>query len=141
MPDSTDEDIKRNQIAERTHSPIPRTQRRFKTFGNKNGRPKGSKNRKTIVKEIANEMHSVMENGKSMRRKSLEIVFLKLRNLAIGGENQIAHDELHRLIKKFEPQSDNDKAGFLVLPASLSNEDWIKEQEERNLKIMQQPEY
>ena len=43
----------------------PPLQRRFKKglSDNKKGRPHGSKNRKTIVREIANEMHTVTEDG------------------------------------------------------------------------------
>ena len=36
----------------------PPTRRRFKESGNLKGRPKGAKNRKTIVRTVANEMHS-----------------------------------------------------------------------------------
>ena len=61
----------------------PPTRRRFKKSGNSKGRPKGSKNRKTIVKAVANEMHTVAENGKHRRRSTLDLVLLSLRNLAL----------------------------------------------------------
>ena len=48
---------------EEVSRPGPPTCRRFIESGNPRGRPKGAKNRKTIVKAIANEMHSVTEGG------------------------------------------------------------------------------
>jgi Family of unknown function (DUF5681) len=50
------------------------------------GRPKGSRNKTTIAERflrIAEEAVSVTEGGKSVRRSSAEVVFKKLRNLAL----------------------------------------------------------
>lgn len=44
--------------------------RRFKESGNPDGRPKGAKNRATIVREVALERHTIIEDGKKQPRRS-----------------------------------------------------------------------
>jgi len=62
-------------------------QRRFKSgeSGNRQGRPHGSKNRKTIAREFANEMHWATEDGQRRRRSTLELMLLALRYRAADG--------------------------------------------------------
>ena len=110
----------------------PPTRRRFKKSGNLKGRPKGSKNRRTIVKAVANETHTVIENGKHRRRSTLELVLLRLRNMALEEGNDRAFEELHRLMKACQPQATNDRVGYLVVPAEMSPEEWVAEQMEKN---------
>ena len=110
----------------------PPTRRRFKKSGNSKGRPKGAKNRKTIVKAVANEMHTLIEDGKRRRRSTLDLVLLRLRNMALAEGNDRAFEELHRLIKAYQPQETNDDAGYLVVPAEMTQEEWVARQEELN---------
>jgi len=110
----------------------PPTRRRFKKSGNLKGRPKGSKNCKTIVKAVANEPYTVLENGKRRRRSTLDLVLLRLRNMALEEGNDRAFEELHRLIKAYQPQETNDRAGCLVVPAEMSQEEWVADQMEKN---------
>ena len=110
----------------------PPTRRRFKKSGNLKGRPKGSKNCKTIVKAVANETYTVLENGKRRRRSTLDLVLLRLRNMALEEGNDRAFEELHRLIKAYQPQETNDRAGCLVVPAEMSQEEWVADQMEKN---------
>ncbi len=110
----------------------PPMQRRFKKCGNSKGRPEGSKNRKTIVKVFANEMYSVTENGKRRRLSTHDLVLLSLRNLALENKNVRAFEEFHRFIKIHQPQASNDVVGYLVVPAEMTQEEWIAEQEELN---------
>ena len=117
----------------------PPKRRRFKGSGNPRGRPKGAKNRKTIIRTVANEMHTLVENGTCRRLSTLELVMLRLRNMALEGNNVRAFDELHRLIKAYGPQEADKIHGVLVAPAEISNEEWIAEQEERN-KTRTKPE-
>ena len=119
----------------------PPTRRRFKKSGNSKGRPKGSKNRNTIVKAVANEMHSVLENGKHRRLSTLALVLLRLRNMALEEGNDRAFEELHRLIKAYQPQETNDDAGCLVVPAEMTQEEWIARQEELNKHRKPPPGY
>ena len=116
----------------------PPMERRFKKSGNSKGRPKGSKNRKTIVKEVAKEMHVVRENGKRRRLSTLELVLFSLRNMALEDKKVQAFEELHRLIKAYQPQATNDDVGYLVAPAEMTQEEWIAEQREKN-KHRKQP--
>ena len=79
--------------------------RRFKSgeSGNPKGRPRGSKNRKTIVRQIANEMHTVTENGQRRRLSTLALMLLALRNQALAG-NVRAFRAYKKLVAKYEPQ-------------------------------------
>ncbi len=105
--------------------------RRFKKSGSSRGRPKGSKNRKTIVKEVAKEMHVVRENGKRRSLSTLKLVLFSLRNMVLEGKNVRAFDEFHRLIKAYQPQATTD-LGYLVVPAAMTPEEWMAEQTEKN---------
>ncbi len=95
---------------------------KLKQTGNGRGRPLGSKNRKTIVREIANEMHAVTEDGQRRRRPTLELVLLALRNLAAEG-NVRAFRAYNKNLAKYEPQDSRRKYGYLVMPAPISLED------------------
>lgn len=121
----------------------PPMQRRFKSgeSGNRKGRPKGVKNRKTIVKAVANEMHTVTENGQRRRRSMLDLVLLRLRIMAVKEGNVRAFDEFHRLDKTYGPQEVGADAGYLVVPAEISVEEWVAEQEEKNKTRKPPPGY
>lgn len=110
----------------------PPTRRRFKGSGNPKGRRKGVKNRKTIVREVANEMNTVLEGGKRRRRSRLDLVLLRLRNMALEDKNIRAFDELHRLTKAYQPQEADDGLGCLVVPAAQTREEEIAEAEKVN---------
>jgi len=111
----------------------PPMTRRFKQgqSGNPRGRPRGSKNRKTIVKQIANEMHAVTEDGRRRRRSTLELMLLALRNRAAEG-NVRAFRALKRYLARFEPQDASSKCGYLVVPAEVTPEEFMKEVEKAN---------
>ncbi len=119
----------------------PPMKRRFKKSGNSKGRPTGSKNRKTIVKAVANEMHSVLENGKHRRLSTLDLVLLRLRNMALEDKNVRAFEELHRLIKAYQPQETNDRVGYLVVSAEMTQEEWVADQMEKNKHRKPPPGY
>ena len=93
----------------------PPMKRRFKKCGNSKGRPRGSKNRKTIVKAVASEMHSVTENGKRRRLSTLQLVLLRLRNMALEDKNVRAFNEFHRLDKAYRPQVAGEPLGYIVM--------------------------
>jgi Family of unknown function (DUF5681) len=54
--------------------------------GNLSGRPKGSRNRKTIVAAAANAKVTFNENGKRVRRTKFEVSQIQLANKAAGGD-------------------------------------------------------
>ncbi len=112
----------------------PPMYRRFKKSGNPKGRPKGAKNRKTIVKMVADEKHTVHEKGKRRRRSTLEFVLLCLRNMALEDKNVRAFEEFHRLAKAYQPQEADDHVGYLVVPAPLTNEEFDKHAKKTNVE-------
>ncbi len=117
---------------EEVSHPGPPTRRRFKESGNPKGRPKGAKNRKTIVKAVADEMHSAIESGKRRRLSTLDLVLLRLRNMAMVEKNPRAFEELHRLIKTYQPQEANSNLGYIVVPAAMTPEEFMAEAEKQN---------
>ncbi len=110
--------------------------RRFKSgqSGNRRGRPRGSKNRKTIVTKIANEMHAVTEDGRRRRRSTLELMLLALRNLTAEG-NVRAFRAYRKYLAKFEPQDTHSKLGVLVVPAPMTDEEFVRHAEKRNPEL------
>lgn len=106
--------------------------RRFKSGepGNRRGRPRGSKNRKTIVREIANEVHTVTEDGRRRRRSTLELMLLALRNLAVSGTVR-AFRAYEKYLAKFEPQT-RSKLGYMIAPPEMTEEEVRAEAERMN---------
>ena len=99
---------------------------RFKSgkSGNRKGRPRGSKNRKTIFKEIAMESHQVHEGGCLKSRTTVELMLINLRNHMAEG-NLAAFRSSHEYLAKYDPQFSSSKYGYLVVPAPMTNEEWI----------------
>jgi hypothetical protein len=140
MSDSTDEIPPDTPGGDPVGHGNPPRRRRFKKSGNPKGRPAGSKNRKTIIRQVAQQKHSVTEDGKKVQRTTLELVSMQLRNTALLGENKQAVTEFHKWLDKFEPPSPNPSAGVLVAPAQISAEEWI-EQAERSNALKEEPVY
>jgi hypothetical protein len=108
--------------------------RRFKgDSGNVKGRPRGSKNHKTIMREVANEMHPVVEDGKRWRRSTAELMLLALRNRAAQGAVR-AISAYERYMAKYAPQANRSQLGYLVVPAPMTEEEAIEEAENANQK-------
>ena len=107
--------------------------RRFKVgqSGNRRGRPRGLKNRKTIVREIANEMHTVTEDGRRRRLSTLELMLLALRNRVAEG-NVRAFREYKKYLAKYDPQETDSNVGYIVLSADITVEEAIAEDEKAN---------
>jgi len=101
--------------------------------GNPIGRPLGSKNRKTIVKEVASEMHQIKEGNKQVWRSTFELVLLSIRNQSIENSNK-AFRCFHKLLAKYEPQETENSCGYLVVPETLTIEEWIAKGEAANMK-------
>ncbi len=88
--------------------------------GNPAGRPAGAFNAKTIVTKIANERHQVTEGGKRLKRSSVELVLLALRNCALSGDVQ-ALKKYSQLAEKYGGSPSGRKTGgFLVVPAQYN---------------------
>ena len=111
----------------------PPLTRRFKSgqSGNRRGRPRGSKNCKTIVREIANEMHAVTEDGRLRRRSILEFMLLALRNRGAEGDVR-AFRAFRKYLAKFDPRETDSKLGYIVLSADVTVEEALAEGEKAN---------
>jgi hypothetical protein len=113
----------------------PPMKRRFKSgeSGNPKGRPRGSKNRKTIIRKIANEMHTVTENDRRRRLPTLELMVLALRNKAATGDVP-AFRAYNKFLVKYEPQESSSKRGYLVVGPTMTQEEAIAEGEKANIE-------
>ncbi len=109
--------------------------RRFRSgeSGNPKGRPRGSKNRKTIIRKIANEMHTVTENGRRRRLPTLALMILALRNTAATG-NVPAFRAYNKFLVKYEPQESSSERGYLVVGPTMTPEEAIAEGEKANIE-------
>lgn len=99
--------------------------------GNSRGRPPGSKNRKTMVTEVALEVHKVREQGRSRNRTTLDLVVRTVCNLALEGKPG-AFPYFKDLDAKYSGDRSVSSGGLLVAPAEMSQEDWVKAMEEAN---------
>ena len=68
----------------------PPKQNQFKRgkSGNPKGRPKGSKNPGTVVKELNNELIPVTKNGKTKYMTSFRAMMTQIRNDALRGDQK-----------------------------------------------------
>jgi len=101
-------------------------QPRGRPFGPSNpaprkGRRKGARNVETIVREIAMEKHKVKIDGKIRRLTTAELVLLALRRKALSGDVRAAAD-IDRLHDRHGPAEV--KGGWLVVPETMSKEEW-----------------
>ena len=83
------------------------------------------------MNEIANEMHTVTEEGERRRRSTLVLMLLALRNRAAEGDVR-AFRAYKKYLAKYEPQETNSKLGCLVVPAARTPEEEIAEGEKVN---------
>ena len=104
--------------------------------GNPKGRPARSKNRKTIIRQIAAEKHTISTNEGSQSLTTLEIALLELRNHVASG-NKIALRYYETLQNEFGQPVSDIKYGVLVAPAPLTIEEWLERCELENEKKRQ----
>lgn len=93
--------------------------------GNMHGRPRGARNRKVIVEEIAHETHKITEGGKRRQRSTIELVLILIRNSALSGK---ARDFrfFDDLLARLEPQAAV-QGGYVVMPEpEASAEEWAE---------------
>lgn len=99
-------------------------------FGPRNrgkpGRRKGSRNMATIVQAIANERHTLKENGQTRTFTTAELLIKALLATSMEGDVS-AHSHLERLRARFTPQTD--QAGYLVVPEPMTQEQWTQQAE------------
>jgi hypothetical protein len=114
----------------------PPKEHRFKKgqSGNPRGRRKGSTSRRKIVHDIANEMNSVNVGGKPMRHSTIELVLMMLRNMAMNGDLRSA-TFVETLIDRYSSRPSDGEGAYLVVPETLSPEEWIEDAKRRNAEL------
>ena len=93
--------------------------------GNPRGRPKGANSRCRIVERVLLEEHEIVEDGRRIRRTTLELILLALRNKAFEGNNR-AFKEWEKIDTNYDPQKLDKPAGVLVVPGRLTKESWVE---------------
>ncbi len=99
--------------------------------GNPRGRPPGSRNHKTILREIAHEKHAYREGGRKKKASLVELIIMTVRNEAAKG-NPLALKLLDDIRNWFGTPHHEKKGSYLLVPADMPAEDWITEQRELN---------
>lgn len=107
----------------------PPAEHRFKPgqSGNPRGRPKGATGRRAIAKRVLMEKHRADPSGtgKSKQYTAIELTLITLKLLAASGD-QRAFKAFTDLEKQFGPiDADQPRAGYLVVPETLTEEEWI----------------
>lgn len=92
----------------------------------------GGLNKKTIVRQVAMEKHSVIEGGKRRRRTTVELMVLTLRNMAIANHPRGALREFLKWAERAHPK-DGWTGGIMVASAYIEPEEWVAELMEENL--------
>jgi hypothetical protein len=95
--------------------------------GKRRGRPKGSRNVKTIVQAIAREKHTVREGDETIQLTTVELVFRLLLAEAMKGNIQ-AEKRLDRFLGRQRSSSEN--LAYFIVPEPLSPDEF-----ERRMKI------
>ena len=93
------------------------------------GRPKGTKNVKTIVRSIAQERHKVKEGDQTRRLTTVELLFRLVMAEAMKGDLR-AEKWLDRFLARQNPPSEN--LGYILVPEPCSKEELLKRMHIRN---------
>ncbi|WP_338824295.1 DUF5681 domain-containing protein [Bradyrhizobium septentrionale] len=99
--------------------------------GNRKGRPKGSVSIERLTRKFALKTQSVTISGKAERMSRLEIAILKLKVVAATG-TPAAASLLSQLRGITAPKQPEPHDCVLLVPAPMTVEEWIAEQEQRN---------
>lgn len=93
--------------------------------GNPRGRPRGAKARRTIVEELASELHWVTEGGQQRQRTTLELIILHLRAKAVSGDLK-AIDSIKAILDRYDPQEPTRGGAVLVVPPTMTVDEWSR---------------
>lgn len=99
---------------------------------NPGGRPKGSKNLKTMLQDIMLQEYVVMEDGKKKQRTLLHITLLNLRKAALDDARPRAMKKFGQVLERYRPGVINEAARVIVAPAEMTPEEWEADQIEKN---------
>ena len=110
------------------------------TSGNKKGRPKGSRDLKKITRKVALKKHAVKVDGKIVRKTLLQLVIESTTTAAATGVPSMV-TLIGQIRAKVSPTEDKQKGGFLIVPAEVSSEEFIAEEEARNANTQEPGTY
>ena len=74
----------------------------------------------------------MIENGQQTRRSTLDLVLIRLRNMAMTGDKPQATSEMFRWLEKSEPKMVNRKGGVMVAPTPMSEKEWFARAKRQN---------
>ena len=101
------------------------------TSGNKKGRPKGSVDLKKLTRKVALRKHAVKVDGKIVRKTLLQLVIESTtREAAAGVPSMVVL--IDQIRAKVSPTEGRQEGGLLLLPAHLSTEELMAQEEARN---------
>jgi hypothetical protein len=101
--------------------------------GNPRGRPKGAVSERAIARRVALKKARVTYGGEPVYQTILEHVLDVLKREAARGKPSMMA-ELSRISNKLKPPPEDQRGGFLVVPAPLTHEEWIAQAEKRNAR-------
>lgn len=104
------------------------------TSGNPKGRPRGSRNARTIVREIASENRKVRTEKGDERLTTFELVLLVIANKAMEGDARSV-EFLDGYLERNGPPPRPDGAGYLIVPERPSEEEWARRVEANQRKF------
>ena len=99
---------------------------------NPGGRPMGSKNLKTMLRDIMLQEYVVMEDGRKKRRTLLDITLLNLRKAALDDARPRAMKKFGQVMERYRPGVINEDVGVLLAPADMTPEEWAADQIGKN---------
>jgi hypothetical protein len=94
------------------------------------GRRKGSPNEKTVLKKLLSRKHTSQETGETCT--ILEWILLMLKKKVVGGDFAAIRVYEEFFGSLFNSPEGNDRCGVLMVPQTMTNEEWIKMAEEEN---------
>lgn len=104
--------------------------------GNYKGRPRGSVSLSRLTRKVANATYRVAIDGISQRRTLLELLILKIQAMALNG-NAGAASLMNDLFGLAIPPEPPQGCGFLLVPAPVSMEEFMAEEEARNAEAVE----
>lgn len=99
--------------------------------GNPRGRPKGAISQRSIVRRVALKKVRGSYDGEPVYQTILECILDVLKREAARGKPSMTA-ELSRILNKLSPPPEDQRGGFLVVPATLTAEEWMAQAEKRN---------
>jgi hypothetical protein len=90
--------------------------------GNRQGRPRGARNRKKVLEEALLERHRVVQDGAPSLRSTCELILMTVRNLAMRGDLR-AIGAFNQLLDSCDPDTSAESHGIIVLP-EMDQESW-----------------